>query len=300
MKLSMSCLLLLFCGTLGQFQPEHLESGDVHVVTLLQDFQAQLDEQKQQLEDQKNQIDAMMKQNGQGSNQSLTARDCGFLIHTKNTLGTRLLRICSAAKASLTEDLMQGESLPDKRRSSHGIRKRLCFLNMPFSFYSIRCGRGYRSHTDGRRDQLPVSAHRASVGDVLQDGVQGTAYMYGAEYQMSEHDHANFASFPTGFAQDVPCAVCYVPTRGSELMIPARNTCPTGWIKEYDGYLMASKYYHAGAKEYVCVDGQPEIIPGGDANQNGALFYLVEARCGSLPCPSYVEGRELTCVVCTK
>ncbi|XP_078598014.1 uncharacterized protein LOC144874063 [Branchiostoma floridae x Branchiostoma japonicum] len=137
-------------------------------------------------------------------------------------------------------------------------------------------------------------------GTYYQDGVQGTAFMYGAEYQMDHQDHASFASFPTGFAQDVPCAVCYVPTRGSELMIPARNTCPTGWIKEYDGYLMASHYSHASAKEYVCMDGQPETVPDGDANQNGALFYLVEARCGSLPCPSYVEGRELTCVVCTK
>ncbi len=30
------------------------------------------------------------------------------------------------------------------------------------------------------------------------------------------------------------------------------------------------------------------------------LFYNVEAVCGSLPCPNYVNGWEITCVVCTK
>ncbi|XP_019617288.1 PREDICTED: short-chain collagen C4-like isoform X7 [Branchiostoma belcheri] len=133
-----------------------------------------------------------------------------------------------------------------------------------------------------------------------QDGVQGwKAYMYGAEYDLNTN-----APFDSSFDNhDVPCAVCYVPTRGSKLMIPARNTCYSGWTREYHGYLMASHYSHAGSKEYVCVDEQPEAVPGAHANHNGALFYPVEARCGSLPCSPhghYVEGRELTCVVCTK
>ncbi|XP_066267911.1 uncharacterized protein [Branchiostoma lanceolatum] len=131
-----------------------------------------------------------------------------------------------------------------------------------------------------------------------QDGVQGwKAYMYGAEYFLNTNVPFDSTSFHD---QDVPCAVCYVPTRGSKLMIPARNTCPTGWTREYHGYLMAEHHGHAGAKEYVCVDEQPEKIQGGYTNRDGALFSPVEARCGSLPCPNYVEGRELTCVVCTK
>ncbi|KAI8520392.1 hypothetical protein Bbelb_001460 [Branchiostoma belcheri] len=131
-----------------------------------------------------------------------------------------------------------------------------------------------------------------------QDGVQGyKAFMYGAEYQL----HSNFPFGSTALLDDdVPCAVCYVPTRGSKLMIPARNTCYSGWTREYHGYLMAQYYNHNSPKEYVCVDEQPEVMQGGHADQNGALFYPVEARCGSLPCPNYVEGRELTCVVCTK
>ncbi|XP_078699700.1 uncharacterized protein LOC144926627 isoform X2 [Branchiostoma floridae x Branchiostoma belcheri] len=133
-----------------------------------------------------------------------------------------------------------------------------------------------------------------------QDGVQGwKAYMYGAEYQLG-------TNFPFGSTSlhdnDVPCAVCYVPTRGSKLMIPARNTCYSGWTREYHGYLMAEGHNHPGSKEYVCVDEQPEAVPGGQENHDGALFYPVEARCGSLQCSHghYVEGRELTCVVCTK
>ncbi|XP_019642861.1 PREDICTED: short-chain collagen C4-like isoform X5 [Branchiostoma belcheri] len=130
-----------------------------------------------------------------------------------------------------------------------------------------------------------------------QDGVQGwKAYMYGAEYDLNTN-----APFDSSFDNhDVPCAVCYVPTRGSKLMIPARNTCYSGWTREYHGYLMAGYYGHHGSKEYVCVDEQLETLPGGHATRHEALFYPVEARCGSLPCPRYVEGRELTCVVCTK
>ena len=36
---------------------------------------------------------------------------------------------------------------------------------------------------------------------------------------------------------NVPCAVCYVPTRPTSLMIPAKLTCPTGWTEEYNGWV---------------------------------------------------------------
>lgn len=57
--------------------------------------------------------------------------------------------------------------------------------------------------------------------------------------------------------------------------------------------------YDAGTK-YTCVDSHPDTLHGGQTDKNGHLFYLVEARCGSLRCPPYVEGRELTGVVCSK
>ncbi|XP_035685755.1 uncharacterized protein LOC118422342 [Branchiostoma floridae] len=132
---------------------------------------------------------------------------------------------------------------------------------------------------------------------VFTDGNQDTAHMHGAEYELS-HGNSPFQGASV-HNHDVPCAVCHVASRGSKLMIPARLSCPSGWTREYKGYVMTESLSHYRS-EFVCMDGEPETRPGGHVNHNGALFYPVEARCGSLPCPNYVQGRELTCVVCTK
>ena len=111
--------------------------------------------------------------------------------------------------------------------------------------------------------------------------------------------------FQTHFAgnlisNDVPCAVCHVTTRHVKVMIPAWKRCPDGWTREYGGYLTSSHYTHTKAT-FECMDEAREIIEGSEASRNGALFYTVEAACGSsLPCPKYVHGWALTCVVCTK
>ena len=99
--------------------------------------------------------------------------------------------------------------------------------------------------------------------------------------------------------EDVPCSVCRI-TRPTVIMIPGRNQCYSGWTLEYKGYLVAGYYGHTAPTEYVCLVDNPDVIPHGHANQNGKLFYMVEGRCGSLTCPPYVDGRELTCVVCSK
>ena len=99
------------------------------------------------------------------------------------------------------------------------------------------------------------------------------------------------------------CAVCRAPPgRTTKLMIPARNVCPSSeWRFEYAGYLMSNRYDFTKS-EFVCVDREMEAEPGTNGNENGALFYLTEARCltgGGLPCGPYVNGYELTCAVCT-
>jgi hypothetical protein len=128
-------------------------------------------------------------------------------------------------------------------------------------------------------------------------GFQGATHIYGAEYQVSGqpnrftkklHDH------------DAPCAVCHAETRGSHVMIPARNVCPSGWTLEYKGYLMTAYEGHDGRTQFICVDGDAESTTASHVDRNGALLYFVESRCGSLPCPPYANGKELTCVVCTK
>ena len=99
--------------------------------------------------------------------------------------------------------------------------------------------------------------------------------------------------------EDAPCSVCRSP-RSTVIMIPGRNQCYRGWTLEYKGYLVAGYYGHPAATEYVCLDDYPEAMPGGHADQDGKLMYMVEGRCGSLRCPPYVDGRELTCAVCSK
>ena len=83
-------------------------------------------------------------------------------------------------------------------------------------------------------------------------------------------------------------------------MMPARNDCPSGWTEEYHGYLMTEYYNHKKQRDFICVDKDPEYVPGSHANREGALLYPVEGYCGSLPCLPYVQHRELTRTVCAK
>ena len=134
------------------------------------------------------------------------------------------------------------------------------------------------------------------VYDQVVNGWQNTAVIHGTEYETS--------SFPAlSKLQDhqAPCAVCFVSSRASQVMIPATNRCPSGWTKEYSGYLMTTHYGYDHESEFVCVDKDAEPVPGTQSDTNGALLYVVQAHCNSgLPCKPYIEGYELTCVVCSK
>ena len=83
------------------------------------------------------------------------------------------------------------------------------------------------------------------------------------------------------------------------MMIPGRLTCDDGWTKEYSGVL-ASDYHNYKKASYVCLDADPETVPGSSANVNGGLFRSVEIECAYAAfCPPYVDGNVLFCVVCT-
>lgn len=84
------------------------------------------------------------------------------------------------------------------------------------------------------------------------------------------------------------------------MMIPGRRECMIGWTKEYEGYLMTGPMGSRSQHRYVCVDNMPEVDFKGYKREGGAVFDHVRVMCGSLPCPMYIQGRELTCVVCTK
>ena len=125
-------------------------------------------------------------------------------------------------------------------------------------------------------------------------GVQDYSPLHGSEYQT----HGNFP-IPNTYNHNVPCAVCSVTSRSRILVVPARNDCPSMWTLEYSGYLMG-EYKDHYRNTFECVDKDVESIPGSTSDVNGALFYVVEAKCDGIPCPPYDPQKELTCAVCTK
>ena len=120
------------------------------------------------------------------------------------------------------------------------------------------------------------------------------SYIYGTEYQTQAGPLSPLKD------HNVPCVVCYVSTRVSYLMIPAKITCPKTWTSEYQGYLMAERNNAKNNAVYECVDKNAESIPGSVANINAASFYHVQTQCNGLLCPPYDKEKELACVVCTK
>ncbi|XP_036354439.1 short-chain collagen C4-like, partial [Octopus sinensis] len=127
--------------------------------------------------------------------------------------------------------------------------------------------------------------------------------IYGSEYQLQDYPTNKIFSFANAKSlhdHDVPCAVCLTRQPAAVMMLPARTKCYPGWTAEYSGYLMAGRHVHKGRLEYVCVDYAPEADPAGYKDDGGAVLYFVQSVCGSLPCPPYVKGLELTCVVCSK
>ena len=155
--------------------------------------------------------------------------------------------------------------------------------------YTGRVGGSFYLHKGGGSDPQCLPQDPIYLQSI--NGSQ-RAYMYGAEYETIV-DIKNVDDL------DVPCAVCYVSQRSSVYMVPAKYICPSGWTREYYGYLMAS-YYDFYRTQYTCVDSELKAIAGSTLNLDGFLFYPVEGKCGSLPCPPYNNNRELSCAVCTR
>lgn len=61
-----------------------------------------------------------------------------------------------------------------------------------------------------------------------------------------------------------------------------------------------SDHLNQSNKEYVCVDKNAEPVDNKTGNENGALFYGIKTKCGSLRCPPYKDAVSVFCVVCTK
>ncbi|XP_060603880.1 short-chain collagen C4-like [Ruditapes philippinarum] len=170
-----------------------------------------------------------------------------------------------------------------------------CPLDNELVYTGYTAGKHYDGDGSGSTNLcLPKHPTWGRYVDGNYHGYRG--HIFGTEIDIVEPNHI----FPYAVSQqDVPCAVCESP-RSKILMTPAMKECHSNWTMEYGGYLMAGTYDKSGAYDYVCMDTEPEFIPHGGTNDNQHILYLVEAQCGSLPCPPYVQGRELACVVCSK
>ncbi|KAI0208131.1 hypothetical protein LSAT2_007226 [Lamellibrachia satsuma] len=204
------------------------------------------------------------------------------------------------------KDKTQEETGTDNQHSSRGgavyIRwgRKTCSGNdTELLYWGVVAGSLY-THSGGGSNYLCMPRD-PDWGPKTTAGFQSGGHLYGAEYEIQSNDPFSKANAQSLHNNDIPCAVCLVASRQTKLMFPAKLTCPDGWTKEYSGYLMAEHYTHKGRTTYVCMDNAPEVILGGGLDKNGVLFYVIEATCGgALPCPNYVDGWEITCVVCTK
>ena len=101
------------------------------------------------------------------------------------------------------------------------------------------------------------------------------------------------------FNDNIPCAVCRT-TRPTSMMLPATINCPSGWTREYNGYLMTSDK-NTTRGSHLCVDELAQRVPGSEGHTDKAHdLWNVEVYCDIIPCPPYEEEKELTCAVCSK
>ncbi|WAR10150.1 hypothetical protein MAR_035226 [Mya arenaria] len=154
----------------------------------------------------------------------------------------------------------------------------------------------------------------------------------GTEYTL--YPHYQSSPLPQFFGSNIVqeeahCAICKV-IRGTLIMIPGQKDCYPGWTKEYSGYLVGgypgygdSTHCHGGrtcppyvngrelscdvcsnlseiAEKTTIRDGPKNTLLDRGKFQHENVLYFIEADCiGSLTCPAYVLGREISCVVCT-
>ena len=145
-------------------------------------------------------------------------------------------------------------------------------------------------------------------GTVFAGHQDSTGSIWGASYGIISNNkvfsYANNGGNPLKM-KPATCAVCDVPGRTRSIMIPARTECPSGWTKEYSGYLAGESTGSSTVNNTkkrstaICVDEAPEATTGSSASWN-SILHPMDVQCGTLPCATYTAGKELTCVVCSK
>jgi hypothetical protein len=156
--------------------------------------------------------------------------------------------------------------------------------------YAGRTGSTFHEHQGGAANYVCMP-NDPQYTLPTQHGVRGHSYVYGTEYEEPLVSGRN--------QHNAPCAVCYIPTKHSVIMIPAKTWCPSGWTREYYGYLMSERVENRRTM-YECVDSAMESVSWSQNHANSGHFWHVEAHCDGMACPPYDPQRELGCVVCSK
>ena len=159
--------------------------------------------------------------------------------------------------------------------------------------YSGRAAGSHYSHKGGGSDILclPDDPEYSDYAP----GVQGHSSIYGVDYW----PHKGQPLYDVQ-QHNMPCAVCS-GNRSKVLMIPAKMSCSPGWQREYYGYLMGPHTTGNYRAAFICVDKDPERVPGQyHDNPKSNDPHHVEAMCDGLSCPPYDQEKEVTCVVCTE
>ena len=163
--------------------------------------------------------------------------------------------------------------------------------------YAGRAGGSEHNEQGGGAEKLCLPLDPDYITVARSNSARFFATITGAEYTTHNGPHHNIVD------QNVPCAVCYASTRAAMIMIPAKTRCPSSWTREYYGYLMTERgNAHHYRSSFDCVDVNPDVVPGGAGDTNGALFQYVVASCNNkgLQCPPYQANRVVSCAVCTK
>lgn len=214
----------------------------------------------------------------------ITRSICGIVLHSDADLATEILLL----KQRVAQ--LEARPVPQGTGSTY-IRwgRKTCNTNGTDLVYTgYMAGHHYNEPSGGSEFLClphdvtwPQPGHPYSL----------TARIYGTEYEM----HAGL----TGniYNQDVPCCLCKT-RRATAVMFPGRTNCFPGWTLEYHGYLTAGQRT-SSLTSYACTDSSPEALDGGAVDNNEAVLHNVEAKCGSLPCPPYIDGRVLACAVCS-
>ncbi len=159
-------------------------------------------------------------------------------------------------------------------------------------YYGVVAGT-YYNNKGGSAEYLclpdePEYASKRAIGNTLTH----VSRLYGTEYEFpinGVHDHG------------APCALCYDADDNTQVMMPAMTSCPSGWTRDYVGFLMGpGNWGDRSPKDYICVDEAQKSSRGSYGNQNGALLYHVKATCHGIHCPPYDQARVLACVVCSR